>query len=216
MVQDFVRMVIKVALASLVVGATMTHFGVSIETMMKFAGLTPERPSELYQKGVAWALPNMLLGSMVIIPMWCSSPVASTGPQQRVRSGNAQSVAFVAGFPRSAPRRRPRLRQSRSYRTHRVDFRFHARPHLGIDPDRQSHRARSGRKRNRDHKIVQRERESEQEACKNARQSERNVTVSNVRNGVHPRSSAASSRLRSIPDNRDCTITVTKHIVRVV
>jgi hypothetical protein len=70
MLQDFIRMVIKVALASLVVGAVMTHFGISIDTLMKFAGLTPERAAELYQKGVAWALPNMLLGSMVIIPMW--------------------------------------------------------------------------------------------------------------------------------------------------
>jgi hypothetical protein len=70
MVQDFLRMVIKVALASLVAGAIMTHFGVTIETLMKFAGLTPERLAELYQRGVDWALPNMLLGSMVIIPMW--------------------------------------------------------------------------------------------------------------------------------------------------
>ncbi len=70
MVQEFLRMVIKVALASLVAGAIMTHFGVTFETLMRFAGLTPERLSELYQQGVAWALPNMLLGSMVIIPMW--------------------------------------------------------------------------------------------------------------------------------------------------
>ena len=70
MFQELPRMVIKVALASLVAGAIMTHFGITLETMMKFAGLTPDRLTELYQKGVAWALPNMLLGSLVIIPMW--------------------------------------------------------------------------------------------------------------------------------------------------
>jgi hypothetical protein len=70
MFQDFLRMVIKVALASLVAGAIMTHFGITIDTMMKFAGLTPERVAELYQQGMAWALPNMLLGAMVIIPTW--------------------------------------------------------------------------------------------------------------------------------------------------
>lgn len=70
MFQDLLRIVIKVALASLVAGAIMTHFGITIDTFMKFAGLTPESLAELYQKGVAWALPNMLLGSLVIIPMW--------------------------------------------------------------------------------------------------------------------------------------------------
>ncbi len=70
MFQDFLWMVIKVALASLVAGAIMTHFGITIDTLMKFTGLTPERIAELYQQGVAWALPNMMLGAMVIIPMW--------------------------------------------------------------------------------------------------------------------------------------------------
>jgi hypothetical protein len=70
MFQDLLRMVVKVALASLVAGAIMTHFGITLETMMKVAGLTPDRLTELYQRGVAWALPNMLLGSLVIIPMW--------------------------------------------------------------------------------------------------------------------------------------------------
>jgi hypothetical protein len=70
MFQDFLRMVVKVALASLVAGAIMTHFGVTMDSLMKFAGLTPERVAELYQRGVAWALPNMLLGATIIIPMW--------------------------------------------------------------------------------------------------------------------------------------------------
>src|SRR3982074_2061071 len=42
------------------------------------------------------------------------------------------------------------------------------------------------------------------------------VTATNARTGAQPRSIAASSRLRSSEDNRDCTTTVTKHIVSVV
>src|SRR4029078_6269124 len=42
------------------------------------------------------------------------------------------------------------------------------------------------------------------------------VIVINVLNGGQPRSIAASSRLRSNPISRDCTITVTKHVVSVV
>src|SRR4249919_1724398 len=42
------------------------------------------------------------------------------------------------------------------------------------------------------------------------------VMVRNVLKGGQPRSMAASSRLRSKSASRDCTITVTKHMVNVV
>ena len=42
------------------------------------------------------------------------------------------------------------------------------------------------------------------------------VTRRNACTGSQPRSIAASSRLRSICPSRDCTTTVTKHIVSVV
>jgi hypothetical protein len=70
MFEDVLRIAIKVALASLVVGAVLTHFGITIEVLIKQAGLTPERIQELLQQGVTWALPNMLLGSLVIVPAW--------------------------------------------------------------------------------------------------------------------------------------------------
>jgi hypothetical protein len=33
-------------------------------------GVTPERLSELARQAFAWALPNVLLGSIVIVPVW--------------------------------------------------------------------------------------------------------------------------------------------------
>ena len=33
-------------------------------------GITPEHLAELARQGFAWALPNLLLGSIIILPVW--------------------------------------------------------------------------------------------------------------------------------------------------
>jgi len=70
MVHGFLRTLIKVTVASLVVGTVMAHFGITPDHLMKAAGLSQERVIELARQGVAWALPNLLLGSLVIVPVW--------------------------------------------------------------------------------------------------------------------------------------------------
>lgn len=70
MFESLLRTLIKVAVASLIVGAIMTHFGITIDMLMKEAGLSPERIGEMARKGIDWALPNMLLGAIIIIPLW--------------------------------------------------------------------------------------------------------------------------------------------------
>jgi hypothetical protein len=70
MFHGFFRTVVKITVASLVVGTIMTHFGVTPEQLLKEVGLTPERALELARQGMEWALPNMLLGSLVIVPVW--------------------------------------------------------------------------------------------------------------------------------------------------
>jgi hypothetical protein len=62
--------ILKVGFASLVAGAILGHFGISSEQILTLAGLTPERLQELTQQAVAWALPNVTLGAMVIVPIW--------------------------------------------------------------------------------------------------------------------------------------------------
>jgi H+/Cl- antiporter ClcA len=62
--------VVKVAVASLIVGTILTHFGITAEQLLKDFGMTPERLAELARQGVAWALPNVLLGALVIVPVW--------------------------------------------------------------------------------------------------------------------------------------------------
>jgi hypothetical protein len=70
MLNHLVRTLLKVVVASLIVGATLTHFGITTEHILMKAGLTTERIEELARQGLAWALPNLLLGSLIIVPVW--------------------------------------------------------------------------------------------------------------------------------------------------
>ena len=70
MVQGLVRTLVKVAVASLIVGAVLAHFGITIDMLMHDAGFSVERVEDLARKGMAWALPNMLLGAVIIVPLW--------------------------------------------------------------------------------------------------------------------------------------------------
>jgi len=70
MVESLLRTMVKVSVASLIVGAILAHFGITVDVLMRDAGLSATRIEELARAGLAWALPNMLLGALVIVPMW--------------------------------------------------------------------------------------------------------------------------------------------------
>lgn len=61
---------VKVAVASLIVGTILDHFGLTAAVLLQEVGLTPGRLAELAKQGLAWALPNVLLGSLIIVPVW--------------------------------------------------------------------------------------------------------------------------------------------------
>jgi uncharacterized membrane protein YdcZ (DUF606 family) len=61
---------VKVAVASLIVGTILDHFGLTAGLLLREIGLTPERLSEMARHGLAWALPNVLLGALIIVPVW--------------------------------------------------------------------------------------------------------------------------------------------------
>jgi hypothetical protein len=77
------RTVVKVLVASLIVGTILAHFGISTGELIKTAGLSPDRIEEPAREAFAWALPNLLLGSLVIAPLWfllfCSGCRARAG-----------------------------------------------------------------------------------------------------------------------------------------
>ncbi len=70
MIHGVSRTLVRIAVASLVVGTIMTHFGITPEQVVRDSGLSQERLIELARYGLSWALPNLLLGSLVIIPVW--------------------------------------------------------------------------------------------------------------------------------------------------
>jgi hypothetical protein len=70
MLNRLTRTLVKVVVASLIVGTILSHFGITTSELMRAAGLSSERIEELAREGVAWALPNLLLGSVVILPLW--------------------------------------------------------------------------------------------------------------------------------------------------
>jgi hypothetical protein len=70
MFDSLLRTVVKVAVASLIVGAILAHFGITVDVLMREAGVSAEQLQELARKAIAWALPNMLLGALVIVPVW--------------------------------------------------------------------------------------------------------------------------------------------------
>jgi len=71
MFHAFVRTLLKVTIASLIVGTALAHFGVTTDRIMREVGLSQDRVLELARQGLTWALPHLLLGSLVIVPLWC-------------------------------------------------------------------------------------------------------------------------------------------------
>jgi putative exporter of polyketide antibiotics len=70
MLQSLLRTIVKVAVASMIVGTILAHFGITLDVLMKEAGLSPERIEAMFRKGIAWVLPNIALGSLIIVPVW--------------------------------------------------------------------------------------------------------------------------------------------------
>jgi hypothetical protein len=70
MLYRLIRTLVKVVVASLIVGTILAHFGLTSDELMKVAGVSSDRVTELARNGVAWALPNLALGAVVIVPIW--------------------------------------------------------------------------------------------------------------------------------------------------
>jgi transketolase len=56
--------------ASAPAGDLYRHFGITAEQLMRETGLSVENIQDYARRGVAWALPNVLLGALVIVPIW--------------------------------------------------------------------------------------------------------------------------------------------------
>jgi acetyl-CoA acetyltransferase len=70
MLHPILRTLVKVAVASLVVGTILAHFGITAEQLMREFGMSADRLEDYAQRGLKWAWPNVLVGAMVILPVW--------------------------------------------------------------------------------------------------------------------------------------------------
>lgn len=70
MFEGVLRPVVKIVAASLIVGTMLAHFGITTDVLMKEFGISPEKVEELVRKRIAANLPNIMLGSFIILPVW--------------------------------------------------------------------------------------------------------------------------------------------------
>jgi hypothetical protein len=91
----------------LVVGTILAHFGITADQLMREFGLSVDRIESYVRQGFAWAWPNVLLGSLVIIPIWFviffvpsareeQQRVACCIERQRLRLGQLKQHVRVA------------------------------------------------------------------------------------------------------------------------
>ncbi len=61
---------LKLALASLLAGSLLSVFGITPRAVMDSFGLTAEELRDGVITAFAWAAPRMLMGAVVILPIW--------------------------------------------------------------------------------------------------------------------------------------------------
>jgi Domain of unknown function (DUF6460) len=70
MVLRFATTGLKILIASLLVGYVLSSLNITAEQVLNDVGVTPEKIFLWLQKSMKWALPNIMLGSIIIVPVW--------------------------------------------------------------------------------------------------------------------------------------------------
>lgn len=61
---------LKLALASLLAGSLLSIFDITPRSVMEFLGVTAEELQNGMVSAFAWAAPRMVMGAVVILPIW--------------------------------------------------------------------------------------------------------------------------------------------------
>jgi len=92
----------KVVVTSLIVGTILAHFGITAEQLMHEVELSADCIKDYARKGFAWAWPSLLLGALVILPIWFPFYILRPpGPKPRITH---PSAAKAGRSRRAAPR----------------------------------------------------------------------------------------------------------------
>jgi len=70
MTQTVLRTFVKIVVASLIVGTVLSHFGITADVLAREIGISQQQILDLLRQGADWVLPNLLLGSLIILPIW--------------------------------------------------------------------------------------------------------------------------------------------------
>lgn len=62
--------VLKIAAFSLLVGATLSFVNITAEQILGTVGLSPMQLWVYLHLFIDWAIPNIILGAFVVIPVW--------------------------------------------------------------------------------------------------------------------------------------------------
>ena len=68
--QSMVSGLFKLALASLLAGSLLSLFGITPRAVLDSMGMTAEDLQNGIVAAFAWAAPRMLMGAVVILPVW--------------------------------------------------------------------------------------------------------------------------------------------------
>lgn len=60
----------KIAIASILTGVVLSKLDLSAEQILLELGMTPENVLAKVEQAMTWAVPHLILGSMVIVPVW--------------------------------------------------------------------------------------------------------------------------------------------------
>ena len=66
----FFSTILKILIASLITGVILNKLDLSAEQVLLELGVPPENVMTLIENGLTWAVPHLVLGSIVILPVW--------------------------------------------------------------------------------------------------------------------------------------------------
>lgn len=67
---QFLSTIFKIAVASLILGAGLSLFEITAADLLAKVGMTPESVWEQTSRAIDWAIPNIILGSLIVVPVW--------------------------------------------------------------------------------------------------------------------------------------------------
>jgi len=70
MVLRFISTLVKITLASLLVGVALAFLDIKPEDVLRDVGLTPDELISYLSRSVRWATPHVILGAVVTVPVW--------------------------------------------------------------------------------------------------------------------------------------------------